>query len=100
MFGYVDCILGQVPDYGGLLQFIQNAVLTFPAASYDQMIYEDPVTSIDSEKQTLTTNSGKLLKYGSLIIATGCTASRYVYLPFTYPSIVQMNWRNSKRKKK
>lgn len=42
-----------------------------------QMLYEDPVTSIDIEKQTLTTNSGKLLKYGSLIIATGCTASRY-----------------------
>ncbi|KAK8549809.1 hypothetical protein V6N13_073583 [Hibiscus sabdariffa] len=42
-----------------------------------EMIYEDPVTSIDMEKQTLTTNSGKLLKYGSLIIATGCTASRF-----------------------
>ncbi|XVF13066.1 hypothetical protein REPUB_Repub08aG0175700 [Reevesia pubescens] len=42
-----------------------------------EMIYEDPVTSIDTEKQTLTTNSGKLLKYGSLIIATGCTASRF-----------------------
>ncbi|MBA0563914.1 hypothetical protein Golob_008874 [Gossypium lobatum] len=42
-----------------------------------EMIYEDPVTGIDTEKQTLTTNSGKLLKYGSLIIATGCTASRF-----------------------
>ncbi|GLT90852.1 hypothetical protein SLE2022_087690 [Rubroshorea leprosula] len=42
-----------------------------------EMIYEDPVTSIDIEKQTLTTNSGKLLKYGSLIVATGCTASRF-----------------------
>ncbi|XVF51420.1 hypothetical protein PTKIN_Ptkin04bG0184000 [Pterospermum kingtungense] len=42
-----------------------------------EMIYEDPVTSIDTEKQTLTINSGKLLKYGSLIIATGCTASRF-----------------------
>lgn len=42
-----------------------------------EMFYEDPVTSIDIEKQTLTTNSGKLLKYGSLIIATGCTASRF-----------------------
>ncbi|KAH9719414.1 Monodehydroascorbate reductase [Citrus sinensis] len=41
------------------------------------MIYQDPVTSIDIEKQTLTTNSGKLLKYGSLIVATGCTASRF-----------------------
>ncbi|KAJ9706023.1 hypothetical protein PVL29_001540 [Vitis rotundifolia] len=41
-----------------------------------EMLYEDPVTGIDIEKQTLTTNSGKLLKYGSLIIATGCTASR------------------------
>lgn len=41
-----------------------------------EMLYEDPVTGIDIEKQTLMTNSGKLLKYGSLIIATGCTASR------------------------
>lgn len=42
-----------------------------------EMLYEDPVTSIDIEKHTLTTNSGKLLKYGSLIISTGCTASRF-----------------------
>ncbi|XP_016510992.1 monodehydroascorbate reductase 5, mitochondrial-like isoform X1 [Nicotiana tabacum] len=42
-----------------------------------EMLYEDPVTGIDIEKQTLTTNSGKLLKYGTLIIATGCTASRF-----------------------
>lgn len=42
-----------------------------------EMFYEDPVTGIDIEKQTLTTNSGKLLKYGSLIIATGCTATRF-----------------------
>ncbi|KAF2297866.1 hypothetical protein GH714_004281 [Hevea brasiliensis] len=42
-----------------------------------EMLYEDPVTSIDIEKQTLTTNSGRLLKYGTLIIATGCTASRF-----------------------
>jgi len=44
------------------------------------MFYEDPVTGIDIEKQTLRTNSGKQLKYGSLIIATGCTASRYAWL--------------------
>lgn len=42
-----------------------------------EMLYEDPVENIDTEKQTLTTSSGKLLKYGSLIIATGCTASRF-----------------------
>lgn len=42
-----------------------------------EMLYEDPVTGIDIAKQTLTTNSGKLLKYGSLIVATGCTASRF-----------------------
>ncbi|EXB37294.1 Monodehydroascorbate reductase [Morus notabilis] len=42
-----------------------------------ETIYNDAVTSIDIEKQTLTTNSGKLLKYGSLIVATGCTASRF-----------------------
>lgn len=41
-----------------------------------EMIYEDPVTDVDTEKQTLKTQSGKALKYGSLIIATGCTASR------------------------
>ncbi|KAI3453755.1 hypothetical protein Pfo_010418 [Paulownia fortunei] len=42
-----------------------------------EMLYEDPVADIDIEKQTLKTNSGKLLKFGSLIIATGCTASRF-----------------------
>ncbi|XP_043710112.1 monodehydroascorbate reductase, chloroplastic/mitochondrial-like isoform X2 [Telopea speciosissima] len=42
-----------------------------------EMLYEDPVTGLDIEKQTLTTSSGKLLKYGSLIIATGCTAVRF-----------------------
>lgn len=42
-----------------------------------EMIYEDPVTDVNIEKQTLQTQSGKLLKYGSLIIATGCTASRF-----------------------
>lgn len=42
-----------------------------------EMLYQDPVKSIDIEQQTLTTNSGKLLKYGSLIIATGSTASRF-----------------------
>ncbi|PWA67672.1 hypothetical protein CTI12_AA316030 [Artemisia annua] len=39
-----------------------------------EMLYEDQVTGIDAEKQTLTTNS---LKFGSLIIATGYTASRF-----------------------
>ncbi|KAF8379584.1 hypothetical protein HHK36_029025 [Tetracentron sinense] len=42
-----------------------------------EMLYEDPVSGLDIEKQTLMTSSGKLLKYGSLIIATGCTASRF-----------------------
>ena len=28
-----------------------------------EMFYEDPVTNVDIEKQTLTTNSGKLLKF-------------------------------------
>ncbi|XP_006828797.2 monodehydroascorbate reductase 5, mitochondrial isoform X1 [Amborella trichopoda] len=41
-----------------------------------EVLYEDPVTTLDTEAQTLTTASGKLLKYGSLIIATGCTAAR------------------------
>ncbi|XVE57951.1 hypothetical protein DITRI_Ditri04bG0130700 [Diplodiscus trichospermus] len=41
------------------------------------MIYADPITAIDTEKQTLTAISGKLLKYGSLIIAIGCTPSRF-----------------------
>jgi len=52
------------------------------------MLYEDPVENIDTEKQTLTTSSGKLLKYGSLIIATGCTASRYLSIYLSSPSIV------------
>ncbi|KAK9147408.1 hypothetical protein Scep_006165 [Stephania cephalantha] len=42
-----------------------------------EMLYEDPVTGLDIQNQTLTTNSGKRLKYGSLIIATGATASRF-----------------------
>ncbi|KAF6157627.1 hypothetical protein GIB67_037200 [Kingdonia uniflora] len=42
-----------------------------------ETLFEDPVTSLDIKKQTLTTSSGKLLKYGALIIATGCTASRF-----------------------
>lgn len=42
-----------------------------------ETLYSDAVTSIDIEKQILTTNSGNLLKYGSLIVATGCTASRF-----------------------
>lgn len=42
-----------------------------------EVIYEDPVAGADFQKQTLTTNTGKQLKYGSLIIATGCTASRF-----------------------
>ncbi|KAL2902644.1 Monodehydroascorbate reductase chloroplastic/mitochondrial [Bienertia sinuspersici] len=42
-----------------------------------EMIYEDPVTNVNIEKQTLQTQSGKSLKYGSLIIATGCTATRF-----------------------
>ncbi|KAJ6308088.1 hypothetical protein OIU76_017790 [Salix suchowensis] len=42
-----------------------------------EMLYEDPVTGIDIEKQTATTISGKLLKYGTLIVATGCTATRF-----------------------
>lgn len=41
-----------------------------------EMLYEDPVKDIDIEKHTLMTNSGKLLKYSSLIVATGSTASR------------------------
>ncbi|GAB2296785.1 hypothetical protein Dimus_030890 [Dionaea muscipula] len=42
-----------------------------------EMIYEDPVTETDFESKTLTTQSGKQLKYGSLIISTGCIASRW-----------------------
>lgn len=42
-----------------------------------EMIYEDPVSGIDIDRHTLQTQSGKSLKYGSLIIATGCMASRF-----------------------
>ncbi|KAJ4848929.1 Monodehydroascorbate reductase, chloroplastic/mitochondrial [Turnera subulata] len=42
-----------------------------------EMLYADPIVNIDIEKQTLTTDSGKLLKYGSLIIATGSTTMRF-----------------------
>ncbi|XP_077245472.1 monodehydroascorbate reductase 6 isoform X3 [Tasmannia lanceolata] len=42
-----------------------------------EVLYEDPVTDIDVQTQTLTTSAGCLLKYGSLIIATGCSAVRF-----------------------
>ncbi|ONK56617.1 uncharacterized protein A4U43_C10F10780 [Asparagus officinalis] len=40
------------------------------------VLYQDPVVGLDTEAQTLTTSSGKLLKYGSLIISTGCESAR------------------------
>ncbi|XP_058084731.1 monodehydroascorbate reductase, chloroplastic/mitochondrial [Magnolia sinica] len=42
-----------------------------------EVLYGDPVTGIDVQSQTLTTSSGNHLKYGSLIIATGCAAARF-----------------------
>lgn len=42
------------------------------------MLYEDPVIAFDGKIQTLKTSSGKILKYGSLIVSTGCEASRYI----------------------
>ncbi|GAB2296783.1 Monodehydroascorbate reductase, chloroplastic/mitochondrial, partial [Dionaea muscipula] len=53
-----------------------------------EMIYEDPVTETDFESKTLTTQSGKQLKYGSLIISTGCIASRYYLLLLTFNPLV------------
>ncbi|KAH7668936.1 Monodehydroascorbate reductase (NADH) protein [Dioscorea alata] len=41
-----------------------------------EVLYQDPVVGFDAQAQTLTTSSGKLLKYGSLIISTGCSATR------------------------
>uniref|UniRef100_A0A1D1XTA1 Monodehydroascorbate reductase, chloroplastic n=1 Tax=Anthurium amnicola TaxID=1678845 RepID=A0A1D1XTA1_9ARAE len=42
-----------------------------------EVLYEDPVTGLDIQTHTIKTLSGKPLKYGSLIIATGCTAVRF-----------------------
>ncbi|XP_008801779.2 monodehydroascorbate reductase 5, chlorplastic isoform X2 [Phoenix dactylifera] len=42
-----------------------------------EVLYQDPAVDFDVKKQTLTTSSGKLLKYGSLIISTGCAAVRF-----------------------
>ncbi|XP_068634264.1 monodehydroascorbate reductase, chloroplastic/mitochondrial isoform X2 [Aristolochia californica] len=42
-----------------------------------EVLYQDPVADIDVQTNTLTTSSGKLLKFGSLIIATGCSAARF-----------------------
>lgn len=42
-----------------------------------EVLYQDLVVDFDVKKQTLTTSSGKLLKYGSLIISTGCAAVRF-----------------------
>nr|ACF22775.1 monodehydroascorbate reductase [Brachypodium distachyon] len=41
-----------------------------------EVLYEDPVEAFDGKTQTLKTSSGKILKYGSLIISTGCAAAR------------------------
>lgn len=41
-----------------------------------EVMYGTTVTGLDISTQTLTTASGNRLKYGSLIIATGCSASR------------------------
>eukprot|EP01018_Ginkgo_biloba_P018465 Gb_25157 [translate_table: standard] len=41
-----------------------------------EVMYGTTVTGLDIPTQTLTTASGSHLKYGSLIIATGCTAAR------------------------
>ncbi|URE00685.1 Pyridine nucleotide-disulfide oxidoreductase [Musa troglodytarum] len=42
-----------------------------------EVLYEDPVAAIDTQNQILTTSSGNHLKYGSLIISTGCAAVRF-----------------------
>ncbi|KAJ3692622.1 hypothetical protein LUZ60_011717 [Juncus effusus] len=42
-----------------------------------EVLYEDPVVSFDQYKQTVVTSSGKILKYGSLIISTGCAPVRF-----------------------
>ncbi|KAL5205417.1 hypothetical protein ABZP36_033626 [Zizania latifolia] len=41
-----------------------------------EVLYEDPVVAFDGKTQTLKTSSGKIQKYVSLIISTGCEASR------------------------
>jgi monodehydroascorbate reductase (NADH) len=41
-----------------------------------EVLYEDPVEAFDGKTQTLKTSSGKILKYGSLIISTGCAGAR------------------------
>ncbi|PKA66310.1 Monodehydroascorbate reductase, chloroplastic [Apostasia shenzhenica] len=41
-----------------------------------KVFYEDPIVGLDIQTKTLTTLSGKLITYGSLIISTGCSASR------------------------
>lgn len=42
-----------------------------------EVLYDTTVTGLDIPTQTLMTASGNHLKYGSLIIATGCTAARF-----------------------
>ncbi|CAL9160901.1 unnamed protein product [Musa hybrid cultivar] len=42
-----------------------------------EVLYEDPVAAIDIQNQILMTSSGNHLKYGSLIISTGCAAVRF-----------------------
>lgn len=42
-----------------------------------EVLYKDPVVSIDSNAQTVATSSGKTIKYGSLIVSTGCVPVRF-----------------------
>eukprot|EP00252_Welwitschia_mirabilis_P015506 TRINITY_DN340_c0_g1_i1.p1 TRINITY_DN340_c0_g1~~TRINITY_DN340_c0_g1_i1.p1 ORF type:complete len:523 (+),score=110.07 TRINITY_DN340_c0_g1_i1:123-1691(+) len=41
-----------------------------------EVLYQTTVTRLDLSTQTLKTSSGTSLKYGTLIIATGCSATR------------------------
>lgn len=41
-----------------------------------EILYQDPVVGLNTGAQTLTTSSGKLLKYGALIVSTGCESAR------------------------
>ena len=65
---------------------IQESPWSETISPFWKVLYEDPVEAFDGKTQTLKTSSGKILKYGSLIISTGCAAARYITIHYAYIS--------------
>lgn len=60
-------------------RFCLSCIFDMICICINKVLYEDPVISFDSNTQTVATSSGKTIKYGSLIISTGCGSARYSF---------------------